>query len=303
MKVLICEKVARECNQKLESAGFEIDMQTGISQDTLLEIIEEYHVLIIAEETIVDEKILVAAKNLIIIGKAGTGFENIDMKVCESRKIKVLHTPGTNSNAVAEMVIGLMIDLARSISFANKHIREDNWKFARQIGIEISGRTVAIIGLGPIGRAVADKCKALGMKVLGHTKETHRNLFDVATLVSFEEAVKNADVVVLTIPRNEETFHIISDKEIDLMKNGVILINASRRGVLDEKALLNSINNAKIRAAALDSFEENFITHLNPITDCENVILTPYLGGLTEETQKKIAIELAEKIVRTVGDN
>ncbi len=301
MRILICERIAREGQERLSNAGLEIDIQTGISKESLLEIIHEYEILIISEETIIDKEILLNAKNLKIIAKAGTGFENIDTEYCHTNGIKIIHTPGINSNAVAELIIGLIIDLVRGITFADRYVREGNTKFARQMGFELVGKTVAVIGLGPIGRNVADKCSALGMKVLGHTKTETNDLFDKIKLVTFEQAVCSAEIVVLTIPRNQKTFHVISADEFSMMKDGVILINASPKGVLDEIVLLESLNNGKIRAAALDAFEDYPIPSKHPITKYDNVLLTPHLGGLTEETQIKISIELAEKIIRNIN--
>ena len=303
MKVLVCERIAREGRERLNNAGLEIDIQTGISKDALLEIIADYNILIIAQEMIIDREIIDAAANLKIIGKAGTGFENVDTAYCEHKGIKLIHTPGINSNAVAELIIGLIIDLVRGITFADRYVRDGNSKFARQLGFELMGKTVAVIGLGPIGRNVADKCNALGMKVLGHTKTETKDLFDTIKLVTFEEAVCCADIVILTIPRTEKTFHIISDDEFTMMKDGVVLINASPKGVLDEVTLLENLKNGKIRAAALDAFEEYPISASHPITKYDNVLLTPHLGGLTEETQIKISLDLSEKIIRTINEN
>ena len=302
MRVLICERISRNGRERLSNAGFEIDIQTGLSQESLLEIIHEYEIIIIGDETILDSTVIEAAENLKLVGKAGTGFENIDLKSCKHKGIEVVHTPGINANAVAELIVGLIVDLVRGITFADKSIRKGNWKFARQMGFELDGRTVAIIGLGPIGRAISDKCNALKMKVIAHTKkDNEKGLFDKLTLVTFEDAVRTADIVVFTIPRTDDTLHVISRDEINMMKDGVTLVNASHRGVIDEVALVEGLKNGKIRAASLDVFEDVKLPKEHPLLSYENVILTPQLGSLTEEAQQRISIEIAEKIIRAVS--
>jgi len=302
MKALICERIAREGRERLSEAGLDIDIQTGLSHSTLLEIISDYEIVIVGEETVLDASAIAAAKNLRIIAKAGTGFANIDIAACRARNIRVLHTPGINANAVAELVLGLIIDLVRGITFADRSMRKGDWNFARQLGFELAGKTVSVIGFDAVGEAIAEKCSALRINVLAHTKkDVGKNLFEKIELVSFEKALSEAEIVVLAIPDSEQNYHAISEAEFAIMKNGVILVNASCQGVLDERALVEALKSGKVRAASLDVFEDGKISQEHPLLNFDNVILTPQLASLTQEAQRKIAIEIADKIIRTIA--
>lgn len=299
MKILVCDPVHEEGTKRLQQAGFAVDMNTTITQEQLVDIVSNYDALIVRSRTKVTKGVIEAGRRLKVIGRAGAGLDNIDVKTAEKKGIAVLHALEVATTAVAELTIGLIISLARSIPQADNSMKEGKWIKKQLMGLELRDKTLGVIGLGKVGGIVAKIAKALGMKIL-ITKRTPpapdllREL--EAEFVLLNELLQQSDVVTIHIPLTPETKHIIGAHELQLMKKGALLINTSRGAIVDEEALLNALRSGKLGGAALDVYEIEPPKDLS-LVKLPQVICTPHIGGQTEITQRETAVSIAEKIV------
>ena len=302
MKVLICDPIHKAGIERLQKAGFEVDLNPTISSEQLKKVVSGYDALIVRSRTKITKEIIKAGWQLKVIGRAGGGLDNIDMEAAKKRRIIVLNTSEAIAQAAAELTIGLMISLARNIPSADRAIKEGKWIKEELMGWQLKDKTLGIIGLGNVGKRVAEIAKALRMKIL----ITKRNppspelLKELeAEFVPLKESLQRSDVITLHVPLTEQTFHMIGTKEFQFMKKGACLINTSRGSVVDEKALLQALKSGKLRGAALDVYEveppEN-----SELVKLPNVVCTPHIGAQTKETQKAIAIAIAEKIINSL---
>lgn len=299
LKVLICDPIDEEGIQKLEEAGFSVEVKPTISSEELLKTVHNYDVLIVRSRTKVTKEVIEAGKRLKLVGRAGAGLDNIDVGEAEKRGLKVLNTPEAPAEAVAELTLGLMLALARNVPNADRAVKEGKWIKKELMGWELKGKTLGTIGLGNIGERVAKLARAFGMRIL----ITKRTLPDPSLLKELEaefvplaQMLKQSDVVTIHIPYNPQTHHMIGEKELQLMKRGAYLINTSRGAIVDEKALLKALQSGMLGGAALDVYE------VEPPTDWSlmrlpNVVCTPHIGAQTEEAQKTASLLLAEKII------
>jgi D-3-phosphoglycerate dehydrogenase len=227
------------------------------------------------------------------------GLDNIDVETAEKKGIRVLYAPEVAANAVAELTVGLIISLARSIPQADHSMKEGKWTKKQLIGLELRDTTLGVIGLGNIGGIVAKIAKALGMKILitKRTPPAPELLRELeAEFVLLNELLERSDVVTIHVPLTPETRHMIGAREIQLMKKGAFLVNTSRGAVVDGKALLNALRSGTLGGAALDVYEIEPPKDLSLIK-LPKVICTPHIGGQTERTQRITAVSIAEKIV------
>ena len=236
--------------------------------------------------------------NLKLIIRGGVGVDNIDVTYAESKGIKVRNTPKSSSLAVAELALGHMFCLARFIGIANVAMREGKWNKNKYTGIELSGKTLGLIGFGRIGRELAKKAKALEMKViyndiLGPAKDCPEYSF-----VSLDELLADSDFISLHLPGNEDESPVIGKPEFSKMKDGVYLINCARGSVVDEAALLEALNSGKIAGAGIDVFPEEPTKNLE-LVNHERVSVTPHIGASTKEAQKRIG----EEIISIIKEN
>jgi D-3-phosphoglycerate dehydrogenase len=300
MKVLVSDKLP-EIGLKVlkEAEGIEVDVKTGLSPQELLEIIGEYDALIVRSSTKVTKELIERAKRLKVIGRAGAGVDNIDVEAATKRGIVVMNTPGGNAIAAAEHTIGLMLAAARKIPQAHMALKQGRWERERFTGIELEGKLLGVIGLGNIGRIVAEKAKGMGMRVLAYDPYIPKEVAEKKgiELVSFEELLKRSDVITLHVPKTKETIGMIDRKAFSLMKDGVILINCARGGIVDEEALIEACRSGKVKAAGLDVFSQEPLPPDHPILSLDNVVVTPHLGASTEEAQLNVAKAIAEQIV------
>lgn len=299
MKVLVCDPIHEEGIKKLEQAGFEVDVNPSVSNEELRKNISNYNVMVVRGRPKVTKEVIEAGKRLKVIGRAGVGLDNIDVKVAEKRGITVLNTPEALAEAVAELTMGLMLSLARSIPLADRTMKEGRWIKKTLVGWQLKDKTLGIIGLGNVGKRVAKIAKAFEMKILitKRTRPSPKLLEELeAEFVSLEELLRRSDAVTLHVPLTTQTHHLISTRELQLMKDGAFLINTSRGAVVDEKALLEALRSGKLGGAALDVYE------VEPPKDralikLPNVVCTAHIGAQTEEAQKAAAKLLAEKII------
>jgi len=300
MKVLISDKLSSkgiELFQKEE--GIEVDVKVGMSPEELIACIGAYDALVVRSATKLTAKVQAAAKNLKVVGRAGSGVDNIDVAEASRKGIIVMNTPGGNSVTTAEQTISLLLSLVRNIPQATASMKAKKWEKKKFMGTEILNKTIGIIGMGKIGTEVAKRAKGLFMNVIAYdpyiSEEAARKL--QVKLMDLEDIFKKSDIITLHVPKNKETANIINKETIQKMKDGVRIINCARGGLVDEKALTEALKSGKVAGAAVDVYEQEPTPADNPLLELPNVICTPHLGASTEEAQDNVAIAVAEQII------
>jgi D-3-phosphoglycerate dehydrogenase / 2-oxoglutarate reductase len=251
--------------------------------------------LIVRSATKVDSEMIAAAPELRVIGRAGVGIDNIDLAAATERGIAVMNAPGGNTVSAAELTLALLLSVARRVPEADRSIREGKWERSRFQGVELRGRTLGVIGAGRIGGAVAERCRAFGMKVIAY--DPYLDVSQSRDLrlgfVDLDELLATADVISLHVPLTEETRGLIGANAISKMKKRAFVLNASRGGVVDEGALAAALSEGQIAGAALDVYESEPLSPESPLLGAPNLVLTPHLGASTKEAQVQVALEVA----------
>lgn len=298
MKVLISDNLSPRGIEVLKQSGLEVDVKTGMKPEELKACIGQYHGLIIRSATKVTAEIVEAAANLKVVGRAGSGLDNVDKAAASKKGIVVMNTPGGNTITTAEHTIALMFALARQIPQATASMKQGKWEKKRFMGVELFKKTIGIVGIGNIGKHVARRALSLGMIVIGYdpylsdenAKEMGIEKVDLTTLF------KRSDFITIHTPITSETKNLISTKTIQLMKDGVRIINCARGGIVNEAELYEALKSGKVAGAALDVFEKEPPEN-NPLLTLDSVICTPHLGAATEEAQENVAVAIAEQVV------
>ena len=298
-RILITDAVDKKCKQILESAGFEVTFEAGMPAEKIKSIISSYNALIVRSETQVSDELITLMDNMIVIGRAGTGVDNIDVDSATRKGIVVMNTPGGNTISTAEHTMALMLGMCRSIAAANHSIREGKWERKKFKGTELEGKTLGVIGLGRVGREVAVRARAFGMYVLGYdpviSAESAGRLG--VDFVDLDQIFTNSDIITVHVPLNEATENLISSDTIQKCKDGVKIINCARGGIVNEEALLEAIESGKISAAAFDVYEVEPPDLNSKLFHHDKILTTPHLGASTEEAQEKVAVQIGEQIV------
>lgn len=299
MKILISDNLSNigvEVLKRFEQ--FQVDKKTGLSPDELKAIIGEYDALIVRSETKVTADLIAAGENLKVIGRAGTGVDNIDVPAATQRGIVVMNAAGGNSVTTAEHTIALLMALARKIPQAASKLKDGKWDKKSFMGTELNTKTLGIIGLGNIGRIVASRGQGLGMKVIAFdpflTKDVAQRI-GVET-VPLSELFERSDFITVHTPLTDETRGVINEEAFARMKNGVRIINCARGGLVDENALYLAIKSGKVAGAALDVFVQEPLPADHPLLELEQVICTPHLGASTTEAQDSVAVTISEQV-------
>ncbi len=301
LKILVTDGMDKGAVQTLKGLGHEV-IEQFFEPEELKEQVKNFNVIIVRSATNVRKEIIDSALqtgNLKLIIRGGVGVDNIDVTYAESKGIKVRNTPKASSSAVAELTLGHIFCLARFIRIANITIREGKWNKKQYKGIELSGKTLGLIGFGRIGRELAKKAKALEMKViyndiLGPAKDCPEYSF-----VSLDELLADSDFISLHVPGNKDKSPVISKAEFTKMKDGAFLINCARGSVVDEAALLEALNSGKIAGAGIDVFPEEPPQNLELIRH-EKISVTPHIGASTKEAQKRIGAEIVSIIKENI---
>ena len=298
-KILITDNLSAQGLKKLrEDQDWIIDLKTNLSPDELLKEIPNYEALIVRAKTKVTKELIQAASRLKIIGRAGTGVDNIDLEAATSKGVIVMNTPGGNSISVAELTIGLILALARSIPPANFSAKSGKWDKNEFTGFELKDKILGTLGFGKIGSEVAMRAKAFGMRILAYDPfvSDHRATDLDVDLVSFENLLANSDIITLHAPLLEQTREIINACSISNMKDGVKIINTARGELINEKDLVEALKVGKVASAALDVLAKEPPSAENSLLKHPNVIITPHIAASTVEAQEVIGIELAEQV-------
>jgi D-3-phosphoglycerate dehydrogenase len=276
----------------------QIDIKTGLKAAELADIIAPYDALVIRSSTTVTREVIGRADSLKVIGRAGVGVDNVDLEAATRRGIVVMNSPHGNSVTTAEHAISMMMAMARKIPAANAALKAGKWDRASFTGAEICGKTLGVVGLGNIGRIVADRAQGLKMKVIGFdpilTSEAAGKLG--IELVGLEEIFRRADFITVHTPLTDDTRGLIGRAAFEKMKKGVRVINCARGGIVDEAALAAAITSGKCAGAALDVFVEEPPSPDNPLLKLDAVVVTPHLGAATEEAQVQVAVDIANQV-------
>ena len=273
-----------------------------LDKEKLLQVIPEIDVLIVRSATKVTADVIEAGKRLKIIARAGVGLDNVDVAKAREKGIKVLNTPGASAPSVAELTLALMLACVRGIVKASVSLKEGKWEKKGLTGRELLGKTLGLVGFGSIGQEVAKRALAFGMKVIAYDPAKPKTDLPVE-YVDLDQLLRESDIVSLHVPLTEETRYIIDREAISKMKDGVIIINTARGGVINEEALYEALVSGKVYAAGLDVFE------VEPPNDelrrkllsLDNVVATPHIGASTHEAQKRVGTEIVQKVFEELG--
>ena len=289
-KILICDKIADEGIKLLEEKGYEVTKAWDMPKEELPKIVAEYEALVIRSATKVKGDLIANAKNLKVIGRAGIGLDNIDLEKAKEMGIVVVNTPKASAISVAELAIGHLLTLARGIVTGTVTLRDGKWAKKELKGVEVHGKTLGLIGYGNIAKIVEKLALALDMKVI----VVRSRVYD--RFVSLEEMLPEADFISVHVPLTPQTRHLLSTREFNTMKDGVMIIDCSRGGVVDQEALYQSLVSGKVKAVAVDVFEEE-PPRKHKLLTLENVYATPHIGAQTKEAQLRAGVQIAERVI------
>ncbi len=295
-KVLVCDKMDPKAVEEMRALGFDVTVKTGMSPEELGETIPEYHAIIVRSATKVRRAQIDKARSLRVIIRGGVGLDNIDVDYARSKGIEVRNTPTASSASVAELALGHIFSCCRFIHASNVTMREGKWLKKEYKGHEVQGKLLGIIGLGRIGKELAKRALALGMKVKAYDPYIEAPGVEGVEMVnSLEALLATADIISLHVPKLEEGY-LIGREEFGKMKEGAILINCARGGVVDEDALVDALDEGRLYSAGIDVFEEE-PTKNQRILSHPRISLTPHLGASTHEAQARVGTEVV-KILR-----
>ncbi len=296
-KVLISDKLSPASVEIFRLRGIETDFKPGLSPADLRAIIGQYDGLAVRSATKVTRELLDAAPNLKVVGRAGIGVDNVDVKSATARGVVVMNTPHGNTITTAEHAIAMMFALARQIPEASASTRAGKWEKNRFMGVELTGKTLGLIGCGNIGSIVADRAVALKMKVVAYDPYlSEKKALDLGVeKTDLDTLLARADFVTVHTPLTDATRNILSREAIAKTRKGVRIINCARGGLVDEAALADALRSGHVAGAALDVFEVEPATD-SPLFGLDNVVCTPHLGAATAEAQENVALQVAEQM-------
>jgi len=293
MKVLVADPLHPEALDKLKSMpGLEVTMKTGMDEDELIRTIPDFQVAVVRGATKITRKVIEAANKLELIIRAGIGLDNIDTKAAQEKGIEVANTPAATTISVAEHTMGLMLGAVRNHGQANLSMKAHKWEKKLLSGTELYEKTLGIVGMGRIGQEVARRALAFGMKIIAYDIIDIKTDLDIKQ-VPLEELLSQADIITFHLPLTEQTRHLISDAEFKKMKDGVVIVNAARGGVVDERALLRALESGKVRAAAIDVWEKEPPQEFS-LVDHPKVTAAPHIGAAAKEGQKRAGMEVVK---------
>jgi len=297
MKVLICDATDPKALKLIEEAGIEVVNQPDISPEELLEVIPDYPCMVVRSRTKVTKEVIEAGTALKAIVRAGVGLDNIDVAYAKEKGVNVLNTPGASTQSVAELTIAYLMALARNISQMTASMKAGKWEKKSFLGSEVAGKTLGLIGSGRIGKAVADRASALGMSVIAY--DPYLTELPGVTLMDLDSLLKEADYISLHVPHTDETHNILNTETFQKMKEGVRIINCGRGGTIDEKALIQAIQDGIVAGVALDVYAEEPLTDPH-LFSLDQVIGSPHIGAGTSEAKARVGQEAAQNVIETL---
>jgi D-3-phosphoglycerate dehydrogenase / 2-oxoglutarate reductase len=303
MKVLVTDPIADAGLDVLRDAGHEVETGYELEGDDLLEAVSDAHGLIVRSGTEVDEALFEAAEELVIVGRAGIGVDNIDIEAATDHGVIVANAPEGNVRAAAEHTVAMTFATARSIPQAHIRLKNGEWAKSDYLGAELDGKTLGVVGLGRVGQEVAKKLDSLGMDIVAFDPYISEERADRlgAELVDFEACLERADFLTIHTPLTPETEGMIGDEELDLLEGGY-LVNVGRGGIVQEDALAAKVEDGTLSGAALDVFAEEPLAEDSPLLEHDDVIVTPHLGASTEAAQENVAVSTAEQVAAAFLD-
>ena len=302
MKILVSDSLSEEGLAILRESGFDVVVDTGLSEDQLVEKIKDFDALVIRSGTQVTARVIAAADKLKIIGRAGVGVDNVDTEAATKKGIIVSNTPDGNTLSAAEHTCAMMMSMARNIPQACASLRAEKWERNKFMGVELNGKTLGVVGLGRIGMEVAKRAQAFNMKILGYdpfvSEERAKSLG--ITLTTVEDICKKADFITVHTPLIKETKNLINADMFNVMKKNARIINCARGGIINEEDLVEAVNSGKIAGAAIDVFVEE-PPFASGLIISDKIIVTPHLGASTVEAQVNVAIDIAHEIINVLN--
>lgn len=300
MKVIVADAINQKGIDNLKEVA-EVVVDTEITQEELINTIEEYDAIIIRSRTKVTREVIENAKNLKIIARAGVGVDNVDVEAATEKGIMVVNAPESTSITVAEHTLGLMLSIARKIAIADKSVKENKWEKSKFMGVELRNKTLGVVGMGRIGSQVVSRCKAFEMDVIVYDpylpKEIAKQMG--VQLADLNTVLKEADFITIHVPLTDETKHLISTKELKIMKDDAYIVNCARGGIIDEEALYTGLKEGQIGGAALDVYEIEPPVD-NKLLSLDNMVATPHIAASTKEAQRDAAIIVANEVIEVL---
>jgi D-3-phosphoglycerate dehydrogenase / 2-oxoglutarate reductase len=294
MKILICDKTEKEYIEQMRAARLTVDVRDDITPEELPNVLPDYDGMVVRSRTKVRQPLIDVCPNLKVIVRGGAGLDTIDHEYAKSRGIVVMNTPLANSASVAELAIGYMLMLARSLYRATATMKAEKWDKKSFSGDEIGGKTLGLIGVGNIGKETARRALALDMNVIAY--DLYVKEADGIQMVALDELLAKADYISLHLPKNKESANMIGAEQFAKMKNGVRIVNCARGGIINEDALYEGLTSGKVAGAALDVFVEEPPTDWK-LLKLDNVIGAPHIGAATKEAQARVGAEVAQKLI------
>jgi D-3-phosphoglycerate dehydrogenase len=298
-RVLILDELSPAALDVFARRGLVPEVKTGLRDERLLEAVRDAEALVVRSATKITHAVIEAAPRLRVVGRAGIGVDNVDLETATERGVVVMNTPMGNATTTAELAIALVFALARHIPRADRLVRSGKWRAKDLVGTELAGKVLGVVGLGRIGRIVAERGRGIGMKVVGHDPylaPSQGVSISGVELLGLDELLARSDFITVHVPLNDSTKNLISWKELARVKPGARLIQASRGGVVDEEAVLDALSTKRLAGAAFDVFVEEPPPKDHPLLAREDVIVTPHLGASSEEAQQRVALDIAEQI-------
>jgi D-3-phosphoglycerate dehydrogenase len=303
MKVLVTDRIADPGLDRLREAGYEVETNYDAEGDALLDAVSDANALIVRSGTEVTAEVFEAAPELVIVGRAGIGVDNIDIDAATDHGVIVANAPEGNVRAAAEHTVAMAFAAARSIPQAHARLKAGEWAKKEFLGTEVNGKTLGIVGLGRVGQEVAKRLGSLGMDLVAFDPYIGEERAEQlgAELVEFEECLDRADFLTVHTPLTPETKNLISTEELARLDGGY-LVNCARGGVVDEEALATAVEEGILKGAAVDVFAEEPISPDHPLLAVENVVVTPHLGASTEAAQENVATSIADQAIAALND-
>ncbi len=297
-RILVTEELSPRGLEVMAAAGHEVDVQLGLSPEALLAAVAGAHALVVRSATVVDAAVLAAGRDLVVVGRAGVGLDNVDVDEATRRGIMVVNAPESNTLSAAELTIALLLAQARNIPQAHAALVAGHWERSRWEGTELHGKTLGVVGLGRIGALVAQRALGLGMHLVAHDPYVapERAKRMGVELTSLEDLVARSDFITIHLPKTPDTIGLFGKDLLARVKPGVRFVNTARGGIIDEEALAEAIRDGRVGGAAIDVFAVEPTT-ASPLFDLPSVVVTPHLGASTNEAQDKAGEQIAEQVV------